>query len=546
MALTAQVVAAVLILYLQGVIFTEQEERISAIVRDLCNTSMRDVTVRTRQHLDGALQVFVEGVSEEIRQNDYDLNRVATELRQGLQRFPYIDRFFLWTDELPNHLADQVIFFRRTDTRGSEPFSTPRSYVHEGVSASREGREVFAATREINAKQSYVLIERDIDGADYQLVWRSFWQDWRASKGIYALVGYMVSLDRASDTIFPYLEATVLASALNPNPTLSRFELIVQDEQGAVVHGDGRLLKYSCASVPLDFRFFPEPAFGRYLLTPLPPRMWTLTLSASSESSSQALTGLWPSVVAVLLILISVFCAMMTLMHANHVARLQSDFVSNLSHQLRTPLAMLSGASQTLQRGKLSLEKRTQYIRLIGSQALRMSQLVDLILSFTITGKSARVSTKVVDMNSVVKRCVDNFRESILGMQDCRVSLELSPEPLLVRADDQSLENAILNMLDNAVKYGRSDMVNEIDVSVETQGRSVELIVRDRGTTIARSDRGRIFEKFYRGVNSQGRAQGFGLGLAIVQSVVSAHGGRVSVDSRRGGGNEFRVSLPRV
>ena len=161
-----------------------------------------------------------------------------------------------------------------------------------------------------------------------------------------------------------------------------------------------------------------------------------------------------------------------------------------LSHQLRTPLAMLSGASQTLQRGKLSLEKRTQYIRLIGSQALRMSQLVDLILSFTITGKSARVSTKVVDMNSVVKRCVDNFRESILGMQDCRVSLELSPEPLLVRADDQSLENAILNMLDNAVKYGRSDMVNEIDVSVETQGRSVELIVRDRGTTIARSDRG--------------------------------------------------------
>ena len=89
-------------------------------------------------------------------------------------------------------------------------------------------------------------------------------------------------------------------------------------------------------------------------------------------------------------------------------------------------------------------------------------------------------------------------------------------------------------------------MVNEIDVSVETQGRSVELIVRDRGTTIARSDRGRIFEKFYRGVNSQGRAGGFGLGLAIVQSVVSAHGGRVSVDSRRGGGNEFRVSLPRV
>jgi two-component system phosphate regulon sensor histidine kinase PhoR len=221
---------------------------------------------------------------------------------------------------------------------------------------------------------------------------------------------------------------------------------------------------------------------------------------------------------------------------------MQADFISHVSHQLKTPLSLLSAATETLAMDRVrSPEKLSQYVGIIRGEVTRLSALVQRILEFSRLQQRRSYEFETVDLGSLVRETVDAFERSLSGRHFTFRVQETGPSPQ-VSADPAALEQVLANLLDNAVKY--SDDVKEVTVRVRASGDDAIIEVSDRGVGIERSDQKRIFEKFYRGSASSLHREGFGLGLPIVQELVSAHGGLVEVESEPGTGSTFRVRLP--
>jgi two-component system phosphate regulon sensor histidine kinase PhoR len=218
---------------------------------------------------------------------------------------------------------------------------------------------------------------------------------------------------------------------------------------------------------------------------------------------------------------------------------MQADFISHVSHQLKTPLSLLSAATETVTMDRVrSPEKLAHYIGIIRGEVARLSALVQRILEFSRLQQARGFEFEPVDLGALVRETVEAFDNSLAG-QRFTFHLEESDSPTLV-ADPAALEQALVNLLDNAVKY--SGDARHVTVRVRSAGADAVIEVVDRGIGIAKDDMDRIFEKFYRGATSQ--RSGFGLGLPIVQELVHAHRGRVEVESTPGEGSTFRVVLP--
>ncbi len=226
------------------------------------------------------------------------------------------------------------------------------------------------------------------------------------------------------------------------------------------------------------------------------------------------------------------------------LSRLKSDFVANVSHELKTPLALIRLYSETLELGRIpSEERKGEYYRVIGKESRRLTQLINNILDFSRI-EAGRKEYRLVpsDLGAVVRDVVENYRFAIekLGFTlELDVAEELPPLAL----DPEALSQALINLLNNAIKYSPEQKAITVRVRRE-QGR-VLLSVDDRGMGIPRSEHRRIFEKFYRVETSLVHAtKGSGLGLALVQHITEAHGGHVELTSTPGEGSTFTLSLP--
>lgn len=226
------------------------------------------------------------------------------------------------------------------------------------------------------------------------------------------------------------------------------------------------------------------------------------------------------------------------------LARMKSDFVSNVSHELRTPLALIRMYTETLEMGRIpDEERRMAYLRVISQEAERLTHLVNHILNFSRmeAGRKTYASAPV-DLNEVVET-VFRLYEPTLGQQGFTITPRLAPDLPLLIGDRDALTEALVNLIDNAVKYSRDDRRITIETGTETGG--VFVAVEDHGIGIAAADQRRVFEKFYRvstGLVHQTR--GTGLGLAIVDHIVRSHGGRVVLRSAPGEGSRFSLHLP--
>jgi two-component system phosphate regulon sensor histidine kinase PhoR len=236
-------------------------------------------------------------------------------------------------------------------------------------------------------------------------------------------------------------------------------------------------------------------------------------------------------------------CAVAITRQSTLLSQMHSDFVADVSHQLKTPLALLTTASDTLSLGRVrSPEKLKEYAEIVHGQTERLSRLVEQILAFSRheTGPNIYHFQKI-DLAQFVKQSVEGFD---VGTRrgEVTIQFEAPPEAVFVEADPAALEDVVSNLLDNAVKYGNGR--NQVVVRVEHAARQAVLSVRDQGIGIEPADLSRIFNKFYRGRQDGHPQRGFGLGLTIVRDVVRAHRGRITVESERGCGSDFRVALP--
>jgi signal transduction histidine kinase len=182
-----------------------------------------------------------------------------------------------------------------------------------------------------------------------------------------------------------------------------------------------------------------------------------------------------------------------------------------------------------------------QYIDIIRTETERLSTLVERILEFSRVSGGARVyQLERVDLVALVRETAGAFARTPAAA-DFRIQVEDDGSACIVRADPVALEQALVNLLDNAVKY--SERVRDVTVRVRCTASDATVEIEDLGIGIAPADQARIFDRFYRGPSAVTH-RGFGLGLAIVKEIVRAHRGQIEVESAPGHGTRFRVRLP--
>jgi len=230
--------------------------------------------------------------------------------------------------------------------------------------------------------------------------------------------------------------------------------------------------------------------------------------------------------------------------HELELSRLKAEFVSNVSHELKTPLSLIRMFGETLESGVVQDEaKRGEFYRIIRSESERLTRLINNVLDFSkIEAGVKRYNFQEAEVGGVVRKAIDTYRLEIrnLGFTiDCR----LPSAPVSARIDPDALSEALLNLLDNAAKYSGED--KQIAISLETRGSWIRISVTDRGVGIPRDELKKIFDKYYRTPSQMTReTAGSGLGLTLVHHITEAHGGRVEVESEVGRGSTFTLLLP--
>ena len=228
---------------------------------------------------------------------------------------------------------------------------------------------------------------------------------------------------------------------------------------------------------------------------------------------------------------------------ANRLVRMRRDFVTNLSHEIKTPLAVIRGAAETLQEtGADDPEAAERFVRRIIEQIYRLEDLLkDLLTLARLESPEASQSRLPVDLAAVCRRAVEVL-SPLAAREGVELHSTIGPVPT-VRGDAKALERMVLNLLVNGIQYNRRG--GHLALRLASSSGRIELEVEDDGVGIPGAELPRIFERFYRVDKGRGRADGgSGLGLAIVKHVAQSHGGTVDVSSGVDRGSRFRVVLP--
>ena len=228
------------------------------------------------------------------------------------------------------------------------------------------------------------------------------------------------------------------------------------------------------------------------------------------------------------------------------VADLQSDFVSAVSHEFRTPLTTLCQLSELLVRDRVATaDDRREYYNLLYNESHRLSRLVETLLDFgrLEAGRTA-FQFEPLDAAALVQESAEAFAQARQSLGH-RFEVDTGAERPRVSADRDTLRCVLWNLFENAAKY--SPECDTVWVALSKRGTQVEIAVRDRGVGIPRDEQRTIFDKFVRGRAARASSvRGTGIGLAMAHHIVRAHGGNIEVESEPGKGSTFRVLLPEV
>jgi two-component system phosphate regulon sensor histidine kinase PhoR len=362
--------------------------------------------------------------------------------------------------------------------------------------------------------QSYLVSywQRLVDGKRYIVV---AWHD----------IGHIVK-----DTLPTlFTEATALGGVSRP----SRVDVV--DEEGRIIFGP----PLRSGEFTVGVRF-PTTLYN-----------WRLQVSptASEELASRVQNRRLLELVMVTLSCVVIVAGVATILLAaekeRRMSALKSDFVANVSHELKTPLALVRMFGEMLQSGRVaSEEKRQEYLDIIVQESERLSSLIENVLDFAKVERG-RESYEFAegDVGDAVSRAANVYRYRA-EREGVELAVEVDGQLPRARIDERAIQLAVINLVDNALKYASSG--KHITVRATREEHSIAVRVIDEGPGVPFEDRERIFERFVRGTRAEGSSQvrGSGIGLALVKHIAESHGGRAWVESAGGQGSTFVVRIP--
>ncbi|MGL5889152.1 MAG: sensor histidine kinase, partial [Bacteroidia bacterium] len=251
------------------------------------------------------------------------------------------------------------------------------------------------------------------------------------------------------------------------------------------------------------------------------------------------------SVLFVLFILLLFYYSISTIYRQKQLSEIKNDFISNMTHELKTPISTISLACEVLSDTSVekTQERLSRYVTMIREENKRLGGLVENVLQSALLDKgNFRLKTGPVDFHELIRSAVNSVRIQV-EKKSGEISIQFDADSFVIEADRTHVQNLIFNLLDNAIKYTPGQPL--IRVTTENTATGIQLCVDDNGIGISRENQKKIFDKLYRvPTGNVHDVKGFGLGLSYVKAVAVKHGGDVSVESEPGRGSRFYVNLP--
>ncbi len=463
--------------------------------------------------------------------------------QQGLEQSPFVEAFYVWSAVSPQQ-ANTMLVYNRDSLADVSGDLDRRFRDAPGVAALvmprlrqllEHKRAIVAFPATIGGRRKYVQVQLRFPSPDRD-TFSSF-------------IALVVDAEAMRTVHLPAMMKARLATVqhLGGFPQL---DLSLRDAKGQVIFTSSP----EATDVFVDQRSFPLVFFDRELLEyaapfEVEPETWTLqtgfgnrTIAAIAESSSRPQLALMAMLALVMAA--GVFFVAGAAAREVRLAELKSNFVASVSHDLKTPLALIQLFAETLELGRVRTpERAAEYYRIINGEAKKLTRLIENMLDFSRMEAGLRpYRTAPADLGEVTRDVVARLQSQF---EQGRFNVVTRVEPGLpsVDIDPGAVQQAIENILANAMKYSREE--RDIEVDVARAGGDVAVRVTDHGIGIAKRDLRLVFRKFYR-VDSGlgGGPQGCGLGLAIVDHTMRGHGGAVSVDSEPGRGSTFTLAFP--
>lgn len=517
-------------------------------IRDLEHTSatvLETLSAQVADALAQALRSEFEKPAYEIERIDHssvarsDLPQVLGRLRERGAAMPIVDAFYLWSTGGASLDVLEVANGPALWSGSSAAFAK----------AGQESTRLVQLARELaSSRLPWGTSVEIVDGRRQSLVVHLLFES-SARERLTSFIGFRVDTERLRQEGLARLLIPLMAAA-DRKTGLATLVASVTDQTGHEVyrsHPRRELRVLEERELPLLFfaqEIMPSPE-------PCPSCLpvWHLrvgygegtaaSIAAASTTGHRTLL----SVLVALLVLGVVFGAR-TALKEMQLAEARSLFVANVSHDLKTPLALIQLFAETLELGRVkSAERAREYYGIINAEARKLGALINNVLDFSRIESGLHVyRLQPLDLGAVISRVVDGLQaharhegfELVLGVE------EGLP---MVQADQDAVGLAVVNLLTNAMKY--SGESREVRVSVLMTAGGPGVRVADRGIGIPWRHQRRIFQKFYRVEDdAAGAPRGFGLGLAIVDQVMRAHRGRVLLESEPGKGSAFTLVFP--
>jgi len=253
------------------------------------------------------------------------------------------------------------------------------------------------------------------------------------------------------------------------------------------------------------------------------------------------------SIAFTIIILAAFSLTVRTMLRQKKLAKIKNDFINNMTHEFKTPIATISLAVDAMRNEKVleDREKISYFNSIIKEENQRMNRQVETILKASqLEKQEVDLNLKPVHIHEVIKDVVDNFA---LQLEDRKgkVELTLDAQNDTIEADEVHLSNLVNNLVDNALKYSKENIPPVVKLSTHSNGKKFSLKIEDNGIGMTRDTLKKIFERFYRAhTGNIHNVKGFGLGLSYVKTMVEAHDGDIKAESILGKGSTFTVDLP--